>query len=193
MNTINKVEPYAKVVAKLLQSDIDDSDKLWRELLNYHIPVTEFFEKIGLELILNKDDGYAFLKQLELDDAGSTVGLIRRLPLTYEVSLVCVLLRELLDEFETGEAFSQTLFLTHKQIKEHIELFFKEKSSRVKFLRNMDSYINKVVELGFLRVRSQNEHIDERLYEVRRILKAKISLDALDEFKNQLQDYVESL
>ena len=188
MNKLEKITPYAKVIVRLLQSDIDTEDKLWSDLLKHQIPITEYFERIGIEVIIKKEDGYAYLQQLELDEEGSTIGLMRRIPLTYEVSVVCVLLREMLEDFETSDVLARNFYVSHKRLKEYIELFFKEKSNRVKFLRNLDAHVTKIIELGFLRVQENNDNPDERLYEVKRILKAKISIEQLESFKNKLRN-----
>jgi hypothetical protein len=58
---------------------------LWEDLTYYEIEVSQYFGKIGLEIIIDKREGYAFLKQIELDEKGTTIGLIRRMPLNYGV------------------------------------------------------------------------------------------------------------
>lgn len=193
MNQIYQVEKYAKVAARLLQSDIDNDDSLWEELLLYQIQLTEYFEKIGLILIVDKEEGFAFLKQIELDENGSTIGLVRRTPLGFEVSVICILLRELLEEHDSGDSLSKNFFIRHQQLREHVELFFKEKANRVKFLKNIDSYINKLIEIGFLKIKENSDTVDLRLYQVKRILKAKISFAEMEEFKQRLENYVESI
>ncbi len=67
---------------------------LSEDLAYYEIELSQYFGKIGLEIIIDKREGYAFLKQIELDEKGTTIGLIRGMPLNYEQSLVCVLIRE---------------------------------------------------------------------------------------------------
>jgi hypothetical protein len=192
MSQTYKIEKFAKVAARLLQTDLDNDDPLWEELQLYQIPLTEYFEKIGLALLVDKEDGFAFLKQEELDENGSTIGLVRRTPLGFEVSVICILLRELLEEHDRSDAIAKNYFIRHRQLKEHVELFFKEKANRVKFLKNIDFYINKLVEIGFLKIKEDADTVDNRLYQVKRILKAKISFAQLEEFKQRLENYVES-
>lgn len=185
-------EPYAHLVVKLLNGAIyDETEKLWGDLLHYQTPITHFFEKIAIDLIVDKKDGYAYLKQIEIDEEGNTIGLVRRIPLKYETSLICVFLREMLDDFEINNIDQRSLYITHKQLKDHIELFFKEEVNRVKLLSKFDSYIETIVELGFLKKISTNETSrDDIRYEVRRIIKAKITNDVLEEFKKRLAQNV---
>jgi hypothetical protein len=185
-------EPYAHIVVKLLNGVIyDENEKLWNDLLLYQFVVTQFFEKIAIELIVDKKDGYAYLKQIEIDEDGNTIGLVRRIPLKYETSLICVFLREMLDEFEINNVDQKNLYITHKQLKDHIELFFREKANKVKLLEKFDDYINAIVKLGFLKeIGSSDVLKDETRYEVRRIIKAKITNDVLEEFKKNLEKNV---
>lgn len=186
--------PMARLVVRLLKSDMDRKDKLWQDLVNYNSDVQDYVEKIGLELILNKEEGYAFLKQVEIDDEGGTVGLVSRIPMGFHASIVCVILREMLEEFDTDPTYAMThdRFVTHQELKEHIELFFREKSNRVQFLSDLDKHINKNVEFGFLKVVSKNDFIDKRRYIISRIIKEKVTIAILDEFKEKLNEYVES-
>ncbi|MEM7181373.1 MAG: DUF4194 domain-containing protein [Spirochaetota bacterium] len=189
-----EITPYAKVAAKLLQGDMDLDDLLWKELLLYENELRSYFAKIGISLIVSRDDGYAFLTQKELDDEGGTIGLVRRTPLSFDVSFICVLLREWLDEFETSPSLSARYYIRHGEIRERIELFFQENSNQVKFLKDLDLSIRKIVDLGFLREVSKNaSKIEEMKYWVKPILKAKISIEQLQEYKNHLENHVRSI
>ena len=185
-------EPFAHVIVKLLQVTLyDENEKVWNDLLQYQIPITQYFDKIAIDLILEKGDGYAYLKQIELDEEKNTIGLVRRTPLKYEPSLICVFLREMLDDFETNNVDQRNLYVTHKQLKETIELFFKEKANKVKLFAKFDSYIDTIVDVGFLKIISKPENSkDETRYEVRRIIKAKITNDVLENFKKKLEQNV---
>lgn len=135
--------PYAKIAAKLLTGPMSDDQKdLWDDLLAYQVELTQYFEKITLDLIIDKRDGYAFLKQIELDDKGTTIGLVRRIPLTYEQTLVCVLLREWLFEFEATDTETRNLYITPKQFRDRLEVFFKEKSNQLKLIKELNKYLN---------------------------------------------------
>lgn len=184
-----RIAPYADVIVKLLKEVVYYEDnKTWNKLNRYQIEVTQYFEMIGIDLIVDKKDGFAFLTQKELDDEGTTVGLIRRMPLSYELTLVCILLRELLEEFEVKDTDSRNLFITQKTIKDRAELFFVEKTNKVKLLNKIDKHIKEAVELGFLReVNKDKKQPNENLYEVKRIIKAKITNDKLEEFKKKLE------
>lgn len=185
-------ESYASVVVKLLQGAVyDDNLKVWNDLLQYQFEVAQFFEKIAIELIVERQDGYAYIRQVAIDEENNTIGLVRRIPLSYELSLLCVLLRRLIDDFEVSNTDQRNLYISHKGLKEELEIFFKEQSHRVKLLKELDRYIEQAVDLGFLKVIDSTMKVkDELQYEVRRIIKAKVTNDKLEEFKRKLKQDV---
>jgi len=183
-------EPYAHVIVKLLQGAIyQENQKLWNDLLAYQTPVNKYFARIAIEVIIDRTDGYAFIKQMPLDDEDTTIGLVRRGSFSYELSLLCVLLRQLLDEFEVSTTEQRKLYITHKRLKEELEMFFKEKANKVKLIKELDNQIKEVEKLDFLKKISKDDiQKDDIQYEVRSIIKAKITNDILEEFKRKLQN-----
>lgn len=187
-----KTAIYAPVILRLLQDVLYNDEKLWKELLSHQDAVSEYFSRIGIDLVMDETEGFAYLIQPEPENENDRLPqLIRKTPLTYEVTLICVLLREMLEEFDIKAIDSVKFYITNKEIKDKIELFFKERSNQVKLLKNFDAYINSVVNLGFLKVtREDPKDKDNTQYEVKRILKAKISNEKLEEIKNKLDTYV---
>jgi hypothetical protein len=190
-----EIAEYAKSASKLLLGPVfEDQPDLWNEINLYQIELTKYFEKIALSLIIDKRDGYAYLKQIELDDTGTTIGLIRRIPLSYELTLVCVLLREWLLEFESDDLETANLYITPRQFRERLEMFFKEKANELKFIRELNKYLNDCKEMGFLKlVHKDVIDSDEDRYEVKRIIKARITNDELSRFKQMLEDELKSV
>lgn len=187
--------PYAKAIVQLLRGPVysDDQDH-WNQVLKYQVEITQHFSGLGLDTVIQKEDGYAFIRQVELDDRGTTIGLISRRPLTYEVSLLCVLLRKLLDDFEISNTDNKRFYLKRKQLRAELETFFKEKSNKVKLLKDLDSYINQVLDLGYIKVTdADGQYRDEDTFEVRSIIKARFNNDVCLEFLNQLKEDVKSV
>jgi hypothetical protein len=185
-------EPYASVIVKLLQGAVyDDNTKVWNDLLQYQFDIAQYFEKIAVELIVERQDGYAYIRQVPIDEENNTVGLVRRMPMTYELSLLCVLLRMLIDDFEVSNTDQRNLYISHKRLREELEIFFKEQAHKVKMLKELDRYIEQAESLGFLKITDKDTKVkDEIQYEVRRIIKAKITNDKLADFKRKLQQDV---
>jgi hypothetical protein len=189
------IAPYAKSAIKLLQGPVfEDIQDIWDETIRYQVELTQYFEKIALELVIDKRDGYAYLRQIELDESGSTIGLIRRMPLTYDLTLICVLLREWLLEFESNDLETANLYITPKQFRDRMEMFFKERTNELKFIRELNRHLDQCVDMGFLKlVHKDTINPDEHQYEVKRIIKARITPDELVNFKQQLEDELKSV
>lgn len=186
----SEILPYTSVFIKLLKGPVDYTEKTtWEKLLQYKSDLTRFLRQLGLVMILNEDDGYAYIKHLQSEEETNNVSWIQRRPLTYEESIMLVLLREMMSDFETGEATVRELVKKRREIKEFAELFFKEKASRVKFLKDIDRLIDKVEEYGFLQLVKDEEIADEQAFRIKKIIKAKIDADELDDFYQQLVQY----
>ena len=75
-------------------------------------------------------------------------------------------------------------------MKERIEIFLPERFNRVKLLSEIDTYITRLVSLGYLKLIKRD---NVNTYQIHRIIKEKVTLDKLQEFKDKLQEYVESV
>lgn len=189
MEKTTTIPPYAHLIVKLFQNVIYDEDrKAWQDLITYQRPIRAYFATIGVALMLNEQDGFAFISQPDEMEGQKVPRLASRMPLSYEVSLLLVVIREALEEFDVQNTDSRTLFITNKDLKERIELFFEDKADKVKLLDRFEVYINAVVKLGFLKERAVKGYEENvKTFEVRRIIKAKINNEKLEEIKAKLK------
>ncbi|HEY6900254.1 MAG TPA: DUF4194 domain-containing protein, partial [Puia sp.] len=112
--------PYTPVFIKLLKGPIEYLEKTaWESLLQYQTELTRFLQQMGLVLVLEKEDGYAYLEQTRLDEEDNVAGWVRRIQLGYEESILLVLLRDMMAEFEVGEAATRELIKKRREIKEY--------------------------------------------------------------------------
>lgn len=185
------IRPYSKAIVKLLKSPVERNSTVWDDIIHYQIDIQEYINKIGLELIVKKDEGFAFVKQLE-DSDGNTLGLVARRQIGFETSIVLVVLRQSLEEFDSNPTQLATeKFITDSEIKDELELFLQEGYNKLKFKKELDKYIRSVVELGYLKEISKKDN--ETKYQIHRIIKEKITLDILQDFKTKLYECVESV
>jgi hypothetical protein len=192
MMQLTKILPYTSVFIRLLKGPVEYTDRsIWEKLLQYKSDLTGFLQQLGLSLVLDEEDGYAYIKHTQSEDDDTAVSWIQRRSLTYEESIMLVLLREMMAEFETGEATHRELIKKRREIKEYGELFFKENASRVKFLKDMDRYIDKAHENGFLELTENHEISDEQRFRIKKIIKARVGSEELDEFAKQLEAILE--
>jgi hypothetical protein len=193
MATQQKILPYTTVFIKLLKGPIEYVEKnTWEKLIQYKAELTVFLQQLGLTLVLDEQDGYAYVKHMQTEEEESPVTWIQRRSLTYEESVMLVLLREMMAEFEVGEATNRELIKKRREIKEYAELFFKENASRVKFLKEIDRLIDKAEENGFLDKTENHDLSDEQKFRIKKIIKAKVSSEELDTFYQQLLRFKET-
>jgi len=188
---LNK-KPYSKAIVKLLKGVVERNSPVWEDIASkYQNEIQDYVSQIGLELIVKKDEGFAFIKQFE-DSDGNTLGIVTRRQIGFETSIVLVVLRQSLEEFDSNPTQLATeKFITDTEIKDELELFLEEGYNKLKFQKDLDSYIKKAVELGYLKEISKKDN--ETKYQIHRIIKEKITLDILQNFKIKIQEYVESV
>lgn len=185
------IKPYSKAIVRLLKSTVERTSNVWEDVINYQNEIQEYISQIGLELIVKKDDGFAFVKQLE-DSEGKTLGLVTRRQIGFETSIVLVVLRQSLEDFDSNPIQLATeKFITDSEIKEELELFLQEGYNKLKFQKDLEKYIRNAVDLGFLKEISKKDN--ETKYQIHRIIKEKITLDILQDFQTKLKEYVESV
>jgi len=185
------VKPYSKAIVKLLKGVVERNSNVWEDVILYQNEIQEYISQVGLELILKKDDGFAFVKQFE-DSEGKTLGMVTRRQIGFETSIVLMVLRQTLEEFDSNPTqLAKEKFITDSEIKDELELFLQEGYNKLKFQKDLDNYIKKAAELGYLKEISKNEN--DTKYQIHRIIKEKITLDILQDFKSKLQEYVESV
>ncbi len=183
-----KPEPHAGVMLRLLQGAIEFDDRnTWNALILHEKMVRQDFARIGLELVFVQSDGYAFLRQPELEtEDGEAIALprlISRHRLSRDVTLLCLLLRERLDQFENSTPDSDRLLLSQEDLRDLQRPFATELGDERTLFNRFDKTIQVVVKLGFLRPISNTER-----FEVRQIIKARISAEQLLELKKSLLD-----
>ncbi|THU32996.1 DUF4194 domain-containing protein [Niastella caeni] len=187
---------YAHIIIKLLQGPIySDEKNLWRDLMAWQSPVWEHFAKFGIELSIHETDGFARIIQPEAEEneENPLPRLMRKQTMTYEATLLCVILREILEEFDVVMEGSK-LFLTQKEIKERIELFYKDQTNKSKLWKDLSKPINNLVNIGILKLsREDITNRDNNQYEVKRIIKALVTNDKLEEIKTKLQNHVNTV
>jgi hypothetical protein len=164
----------------------DTHDRAWRSLLELQPQARDFVDVVGLQIVVDEAEGYAFLRQRPADpeDSEPLPRLIPRRALSFHVSLLLALLRRKLAEFDAHDGETR-LMLTREQINEMVRVFLPATSNEARLTDQIDAHINKAVELGFLRPAKSSEQV----YEVRRILKAFVDGQWLADFDARLAEY----
>ena len=179
----------SSLVVPLLKGVVfrDNDLPLCSGLLNLQARVRDYVAVLGLDLVLDEAEGYAFLRsRTEVDDEAKprVPRLITRRPLSFPVSLLLALLRKKLAEFDAGGSDTR-LVMSRDEVAELIRVFLPEGSNETRLIDQVDTHLNKIAELGFVRrLRGQDGMI-----EVQRILKAFVDAQWLAQFDERLAAY----
>lgn len=164
----------------------------WNVLIQLQPRVRDYVSVLGLELVLDEAEGYAFLRSKPDSDDDSILKLPRlvaRRPLSFPVSLLLALLRKKLAEFDASGGYTR-LVLSRDEIVELVRVFLPDSSNEVKLIDQIEVQLNKIVELGFLRrMKSPVGSGAATAFEVRRILKAFVDAQWLADFDARLAAY----
>lgn len=196
METTTPRAPYAHVLIKLLQGPVYVDEKaVWRDLQSWQSAIQEYFAKMGLLLLINEPDGFARIMQPEADenDENPLPRLMRKQTMNYDATILCTILREVLEEFDIKSEGTK-LFITQKDIKERIELFYKEQTNKSKLWKDLSKPITSLQSIGILKLtREDPVNKDNNQYEVKRIIKALVNNEKLEQIKNKLGTHVNTI
>jgi hypothetical protein len=179
----------SEVVVPLLKGVLymEDNPAQWNALLDLQFRVRDYVAVLGLELMLDEAEGYAYLRSIpEDEDPGSPKRprLVARRQISFPVSLLLALLRKKLAEFDARGGDTR-LILSRDEVVEVIRVFLPEGTNETRLIDQVGTHLNKVADLGFVRrLRGQAD-----MFEIRRILKAFVDAQWLAEFDQRLADY----
>lgn len=181
----------ARVATALLIKGIfykSDNEKAWLELVgDSRGHISDYFKVISLRLEIDEAQGYAYLSNIEEDESDETpIKLISSRELSYRVSLVCVLLRKKMIDFEM-QSESTKAVITKEDLTQNILLFMPQKFNEVKVYKEIDASIKKVEDLGFLKKTKSSEDS----YEIKSSIKAFVDAQWLSDFDKRLDEYKE--
>ena len=163
----------------------DQGHENWQRLLEAEAAIRDYVAVLGLDLIVDEAEGYAFLRQCPgQHEEIELPRLMARRQLSYPISLLLALLRKKLAEHDAGGG-DLRLVLSRQEIADLVRLFLPDSANEARLLDRVGMDINKAAEMGFLRkLRGQDDQ-----YEVRRILKAYVDAQWLAEFDQRLGEY----
>jgi hypothetical protein len=188
-DTLPPPVPWAPAAVRLLQAIVyhDDPGDTWNEILSGATPLGDFFARIGLMLVVNEEDGMAYLRQIEPEvlppEYPSIPKLFRSVRLTFEASLLCVLLRDELRRFEEEIRRDDRCVVEQSSLLEIWQSLIPGEEDAVRANRNLGGQLRKLEELKFVR---QFEK-EPPSWEVRRILKARLPLETLERLRSDIE------
>ncbi|MDK2946863.1 MAG: hypothetical protein PWQ63_23 [Methanolobus sp.] len=193
MTENNNKLPYAASIIRLLQGNVFKTDEdIWNDIVRFKPGLKEYFLDLDIELFVNENDGYAFLRQKEYDDPADQVlpSLMGKRQLSYPMTILCtVLVKKLYESSISVASNSPFCSIDKKTIINKMKDYMPDSSNGAKIEKKIDSYINKAKEYGFIR----ELKTDKNTFEIRTIILAKINNEKFCEIEQKLIEYKENM
>lgn len=190
MNELSDQATIGKPAVFLLRGILyREQTEAWNLLLRYRGRLESYFETLGLILLVDEAEGYAYLRQYaDTEDASDTDDfprLMSRRKLSYPITLLLVLLRKRLLEFET-QGNESRLVVSEREMIDLMRIYWSElETNERKREDQLTTHIKKLVTYGFIKPLKA----EEGNYEVKNILKAYVPIEELKTILERLQDY----
>lgn len=183
------------VIVQLVRGPLYQEDsELWARLLRDLHHVEAHFHMMGLDLVLDEDAGYAFLRNESTDeeeeDSETTEGvaplprLMRRTPLSFLPTVLLTELRERLLRHDQSTDGSDHLYLEFQDILEFMRPYCQETGNEQKIEKKVKAAVTRLAELSALR---QVPNRNEVIYRVEPILRAKLPVDQIEAIRDRLK------
>lgn len=172
---------------RLLQGVVySDDAKAWDILLRSRSSLEGYFSRLGLLLVVDESEGYAFLRQWNDDELPEgwepLPKLMRRSSLGYGPTLLAVLLRDELRRFEDEDVHNERCVVEISDLFEQWKVFFSTQGDEVRQQNALTAALHKLEDLGFVKKFSDSPEA----WEIRRILKARLPVTELEHLREAM-------
>ena len=132
------------LMREVVYRDSPAHESAWETVQRQRAAVSDHFAAIGIDVVVDDTEGYAYLSTREPEEGEEPLPrLIRRRALTFNVSMLLVLLRKRMVEFE-GSGEDGKLVLTRDQLVELLRVFQKTSNNEARVIDQADRTIAQV-------------------------------------------------
>ncbi|GAA4561164.1 DUF4194 domain-containing protein [Streptomyces collinus] len=180
-------------VVNLLKAGVlyqSDAPGVWDQILAHQAAIGDYLAVLGLHLVIDPAEGYAFARQRDpdtRDDGASVPRLVTRHRLSFAVSLMLVLLRGRLADSDATSSDTR-LLLSRDDLVDMVRGFLPPRSNEAQLVDQIEIHIKKLCDLKVLRATKQ-----AGWYEVRRHLKTLVDAQVLGDYHDLLATYRDTL
>ncbi len=181
---------WSSAAVKLLQGIVyhDDAGDAYQRTLESVTPLTDYFVRIGLRLIVDEENGMAYLRQIDPQsfptEYPKMTTLFRKSRLGFDLSVLCVLLREELRQFEEEIRQDERCVVTQSHLLTLWSEICGTGDDAVRMNRQLTGHLKNLQEMKYVRAFSDSPPS----WEIRRILKARLPLTELEKMRAELID-----
>lgn len=163
----------------------DDPGDTWERVLESVAPLTDYFVRIGLRLIVDEENGMAYLRQIAPESFSAEHPtmpiLFRKTRLGFEQSILCVLLRDELRQFEERIQHDERCAVNQSDLLTLWSEICGSDEDPVRLNRKLTAHLKSLQEMKFVKQFSDTPPA----WEVRRILKARLPLSQLEQLRSK--------
>lgn len=203
---------WSAVAIKLLRGPLyrrQEKKETWDSLLTYKASLDEYFGVLGLRVFLENIDGYAFLEEIgerldegmedeeaEAPEKSSLPRLVRKTALSYQASMLSVLLRYEIEKFEISQSEADSAIMRKSEIAALYRSFSKDRADEIRQMKSLDKTLKTLCSLTYLftspETFSDGEVSDDAEFELSPILKARIDTSFMKELLEKMKRYSNS-
>lgn len=162
----------------------------WRRVTQGESSLNGYFGQIGLRVIIDRIEGYAYLEQLPAEEARELPRLIKRRQLSMGATVYGFFLREELDRALKEDPGSVRVRRTLRQIRAFVVDFFPASNDEARDRKMASQFLFELSELGFVRKIPDSGEGNEVLYELTRLLRAKFNPVTAQEYLERIRAHL---
>lgn len=205
-----RLVPIGTIVVTLLKGYIerDDNKVLFESLVRQQLEVETLCRTLFLQLIVDNDAGYAYVRSVSEEELPNDVSqrpprLLSRKPLPFYDSLILILLRQRLLDFDMSGQFGR-LVLERSEILTLVKTFIRQVNNDKRLDDNINKAIDNLCALGLLsknksgkvngaKATTKAQTRDMERIEVRRIISVIVSPEVLKQADETLESYLKHI
>lgn len=177
--------------ALLLQGPVFEYEsERWRCVSQGRSDLDGYFRQIGLRLIIDPLEGYAFLEQVPDSELNELPRIIKRRQLTMGATIYGFFLRQELDRALKEEPGIQRVRRTLRQIRTLVAEFFPATNNETADRGIATKHLFDLGDLGFVRRIPDSGEGNETNYELTRLLRAKFNPDLVEDFLSRIRAHL---
>lgn len=161
----------------------------WRQVTQGRGEIDGYVRQVGLRVVIDAIDGYAYVEQLPAEEMGDRPRLMRRRTLSLPVTVYGIFLRQELDRAIKDDPAVFRVRRTYRQIRELVAEFFPATNNESADRRQAMGFLNELCEMGFLRKVTVTGGPDEE-FELTRFLRAKFNPTATQELTDRIRKHL---
>lgn len=180
---------YAAV--HLLQGPVFEHEgERWRRVTQGRSEMDGYFRQMGLRVVVDAVEGYAFLEQLPADELKDLPRIIRRRQLSLGATVYGFFLRQELDKAIKDDPAIMRVKKKLKEIRELVAEFFPATNNDSADRKLAMAHLGDLADLGFVRKVTESGEGNEAEYELTRLLRAKFNPGAAQDFLDRIKAHL---